>query len=298
MRPLCSPIPHPRSESQFETELKLSWIESIPRRTKAQDWIRRKAQVGASVESVQVFDVHPVQEVEEIQTEFTLQMLSESYLTRDSQLPARVVWTSKSISADEARTIRSGIPIAIGIRTGEYIEATSAFKRYHRTELELANHGHALRDLAQKSEREALTHVLPRQGALEPLILVLGNIGKVRQGILVRDGLRESVASMQPYAMTEPLLYLERASMIDGVPQVGLNKEVADFDESSACDYRLAAGEHSRLHSIDVGRVTYHLEPVHEEVVCRDGHAAAHLLRDLQAGLLAVGRSQSSVYAV
>ena len=48
---------------------------------------------------------------------------------------------------------------------------------------------------------------------------------------------------MQSHSVTEPLLYLEGAAMVDGVPQVGLNEEVTDFDESSAGDYRLAPWE-------------------------------------------------------
>src|SRR5262249_47141586 len=142
LRLLCDLCGEFFSKFQLDAKLNLQWIEDIAWRTEARD--RRIVQIAAAVERGDVTYVNPVEQIEEINAEFTVQSFPQLDRTGYPNIDRGEAWTDQCVAAESPRTVREWVAVIVGVESGKNGEGSAALDRHQRTELEFPQQGHAL----------------------------------------------------------------------------------------------------------------------------------------------------------
>src|SRR5262245_48781567 len=146
------------SKFQLEAELNLPRIEDFARRTEAGD--RSHAQNAVPVERVEVPDIYPVEQIEEIKVEFTVQSFRQFDRSRDPRIDRGIAWPHQRVATEIPWSIRERVAVIVGVESGKDRVGSPALDRHQRTEFEITQEGHALRHLLEKREREPMRQML------------------------------------------------------------------------------------------------------------------------------------------
>src|SRR5438477_11201202 len=104
------------SESQLDAKLHLPWVEHIARR--AEPELRRRWRirvVDAAPHRVDVLDVLPVEEVEDVEREVEMRAVVHGNLAAHSKVHARVRRSLVCVAPDERRTIGVGVAVELEV---------------------------------------------------------------------------------------------------------------------------------------------------------------------------------------
>src|SRR5215831_14450396 len=172
-----------RSETEFHSILNLEWIRRVAGRAKSQERIGRQAQIGPSINRIQVRGVGAIEQVEKVAAELGDNPLSEVNRASNAQVKASEARPLEGVPPQRARPIRKRVAIAVGIRAGEDVEAAPGLSREQRAELEVTQYADARRDLTDEGERKPLRNALSRNGALRTDFGVFGDVRQVGYGL-------------------------------------------------------------------------------------------------------------------
>src|SRR6185503_10324911 len=149
-----------RSEFELDSVLELERVGNVAWCAKSQNRTRWQVQIVSSIKGVQIRNVDAIGQVEEVRAEFETGSLVETNLARDAQVKAGETRPFQCVSAQHPRPIAGWIAVSVGVRASEHGEEPGALGGEYRTELEITQDRHVLRDLTYKGHRVSVASVL------------------------------------------------------------------------------------------------------------------------------------------
>src|SRR5688572_30266737 len=103
------------SEAKLQPILELKWIRRIARRVESQNRIRSNTQVRTPVNRVEIRDIDPVEDIEEIPDQLRAYAIIQMEQTRHAHIQRHQIIAYERIATQPAGTIGEGIPIAVDV---------------------------------------------------------------------------------------------------------------------------------------------------------------------------------------
>src|SRR5713101_1406380 len=227
-------MPRRRSEIELQSQLNLARIVDGARRTVKS--VRGTFQVGSgagaaeggciqgteirsTVNGVEVTNVQGVGKVESLGDEFEAASFAEGKLAGDAHIHGTEIVTDKGVARFDADAVVVVEDVAIGVKTGEFSKAQRRLDGGDYGEEEIPPDGApAIGSRDRAIEHQALANIVAREGALGAEVLaVLGDEHEAGVGAIV-DALGKRIADSVSEVVTEPLVYTEKKTVVDGVP--------------------------------------------------------------------------------
>src|SRR5229473_6971917 len=227
-------MPRRRLEIELQSQLNLARIVDGARRTvksvrgtfrvgsgagAAEGGCIQGTEIRSTVNGVEVTNVQGVGKVEGLGDEFEAASFAEGKLAGDAHIHGTEIVSDKGVARFDANAVVVVEDVAVGVKTGEFSKAQRRLDGGDYGEEEIPPDGApAIGSRDRAIEHQALANIVAREGALGAEVLaVLGDEHEAGVGAIV-DALGKRIADSVSEVVTEPLVYTEKKTVVDGVP--------------------------------------------------------------------------------